>query len=136
MLQPKALPSGGKACLACCPLLNHLMALLRCVSGSKPVVSLPTKGRSFVASALHQDIEHVSMLIDCEPQIVQLAIDGEEHLIKMSFVTRLCPMLAQLVRILLAELLTPLADRLIGHDNPTLCQKLFHITIAQRKTTL
>jgi hypothetical protein len=35
-------------------------------------------GSLFVASALHQDIEHIAMLINCSPEIVQLAVDGEK----------------------------------------------------------
>jgi hypothetical protein len=33
------------------------------------------EGSSFVAPALHQDIEHVAILINRTPEIVQLAVD-------------------------------------------------------------
>lgn len=93
-------------------------------------------GSSLVAPALHEAIAHAAMLVDCAPQIVQRAIDGEEHRITMPFVTRLCPTLAQRIGRVLAELLTPLADRLIGHDDPALSQKRFHSTIAERETNV
>jgi hypothetical protein len=35
----------------------------------------------FVAVALHQNIEHVSVLINGSPEVVQFASDADEHLI-------------------------------------------------------
>ena len=37
--------------------------------------------RPGIAAALHQDIEHDAILIDGAPEIVQLALDPDEHLI-------------------------------------------------------
>ena len=60
-----------------------------------------------------------------------LAIDGEEYLIKMPLVTGSCSPTVQLIGILLTELLTPLADCLIRHDDSALSQKLFHIAVTE-----
>ena len=47
-------------------------------------------GGLFVRPALDQDIEHISTLINCWPELVQLASDLEKDRIKMPFVAGLC----------------------------------------------
>src|SRR4051794_23938134 len=41
-----------------------------------------------IAPALHQDVEDVPILIDCPPQIMNLAADADEHLVSMTLVHR------------------------------------------------
>jgi hypothetical protein len=41
----------------------------------------------FSPSALNQNVQHMPILVDRSPKIVQPAIDFEEHLIKMPFVS-------------------------------------------------
>jgi hypothetical protein len=43
----------------------------------------------FVAPSLHQNVQQIAMLIDSTPQVVEFAIDGEEHLIEMPFIAGL-----------------------------------------------
>lgn len=84
-----------------------------------------------VPPTLHENIEHMAILVDCAPQVIVLALDGKHHLVKMPFVAaqRLTP--AQRIGISLAEFQRLLADRLIhdddvatghelprGHENP------------------
>ena len=40
-------------------------------------------GGFVVTSGLHQDVERVSVLIHCPPEIMVLAVHGEHHLIQM-----------------------------------------------------
>jgi hypothetical protein len=87
--------------------------------------------RLFIAPALHQDIQNIAMLVNCTPEIVLLALDGEEHLIQMPLIAGLATLPAQLVRILLAKCSAPLADRLVGKPDPAGGHELFHITIAE-----
>src|SRR5262249_16880532 len=87
-----------------------------------------------VPTALDQDIQHVAVLIDHPPQIVTFALDGQKHFIEMPFVTRPRTATAQLIGILLAKFATPLADRLIGHDDSAFKQELFDITKAQTES--
>src|SRR5947209_12828546 len=68
-------------------------------------------GCFFVASALHQDIQHVAILIDRSPKEVFLATDGKDHLIHMPFVTTMRATTAQFIRIRLPKLQTPLSNR-------------------------
>src|SRR5262245_54608817 len=70
--------------------------------------------RFFVPTTLHQDIEHMAVLIDGPPQIIALTIDRQKHLIQMPLVARLRPSTPQPIGIVLPELQTPLADGFIG----------------------
>src|SRR5215813_7448585 len=86
-----------------------------------------------VPSALHQDIQYVPLLINCPPQIVILTLDRQKHFIKVPIIAGPGTAATELIRILLAELATPLANRLIGHDDSTFKQQLFDITEAEAK---
>ena len=44
-----------------------------------------------VAAALHQYVEHVSVLINRSPEVVQFASDADKHLVQKPFVTGLWP---------------------------------------------
>ena len=70
-----------------------------------------------VAPALHQDIEDLAILIDHPPEIVPLTTNREKDLVQMPLITALRAAVPKLIRIWLAELPTPLADRFIGHDD-------------------
>jgi hypothetical protein len=45
--------------------------------------------RVLIASALHENVEHVIILIDSPPQVMPLTIDCQEDLVQMPFVARL-----------------------------------------------
>ena len=45
-------------------------------------------GSTLVPAALHEDIQYVTFLIDCPPQVVPLPVDPQEHLVKVPLVTR------------------------------------------------
>src|SRR6516162_1873770 len=93
-------------------------------------------GALLVATALHQDIQHVIVLIHRAPQVMAFAIDREEHLIEVPFVAWLGASMLQLIGIILAKLQTPLADGFMGDVDPTLEQDLLHIAIAQREAVV
>lgn len=86
-----------------------------------------------VAPTLHQDIEHMTVLIDCTPEIVVLALDCEDHLVEMPFVPALRLTPAKFIGIALAELHRPLADRLVRDDDATACHQLFYVAKTQRE---
>jgi hypothetical protein len=88
-------------------------------------------GRVLVPPTLHEDIQHVPVLIDGPPEIVPLPIDGEEHLIKVPFVTWSRPSAPELIGIGLPKLPAPLPDRFIGHDDSAGEQQFFHIAVAE-----
>jgi hypothetical protein len=93
-------------------------------------------GRLLVPPSLHQDIEYHAILIHGPPQIVALFVDGDEHLIQMPFITRARTAPPQGIRIRLAKLATPLADRFVRHDDPPDKQELFDVAMAEGETEI
>src|SRR5258708_24722982 len=43
-------------------------------------------GSILVASALHEDVEDIAVLVHCSPQVMPLATDREKDLVQMPFV--------------------------------------------------
>jgi hypothetical protein len=70
-------------------------------------------------------------LIDGPPQVVLLAINFHEHLIKVPFIARPGPTSSQFVGKGLSKLLTPLADCFVGNADSTDQHQLFDITITE-----
>jgi hypothetical protein len=85
-----------------------------------PLEELPKEllGRGFVTATLHQDIEHVPVLIHRPPEIVPVAVDRQEDFVQIPFVTRAGASTTQLIRIRLAKLATPLADGFVRDVDP------------------
>ena len=87
--------------------------------------------RGFLVSvALHENIQHIAVLIHFSPQIVAFAINRKKYLIQVPFVARSGTPVAQLIRILLAELMSSCPDGFISHEDSTNEQELFDIAIA------
>ena len=76
----------------------------------------------FIPPPLHEDIEHVAILIGRAPEIVPLATDCYKHCIEMPRIAQSALTRAQLLRHRRAELQTPLADRFVAHRHPALCE--------------
>src|SRR5215510_3060058 len=88
-------------------------------------------GRVLIASALHENVEDVVVLIDGPPQVMPLTIDCQEDLVQMPFVARLRTPPSQPLGVVLPKLPTPFADGFVGHRDATFEQELFHIAVAQ-----
>ena len=73
----------------------------------------------------------MAVLIDGPPEIVPCPIDREKHLIQVPLVARPGTSAPELIGIRLAKLPAPLPDGLIGHDDATGEQELFHIAVAE-----
>jgi hypothetical protein len=84
-----------------------------------------------VAAALHQDIEHVVVLIDSAPEVMALSVDGQKHLIQVPFIPGLRATPTQAIGILLPKLSTPLTDSFMGYNDATLEQEFLHVAVAQ-----
>jgi len=92
--------------------------------------------RVCVPPALHQDIQHVAVLIDGSPQIRPFPIDGEKDLIQVPLVPTPRATAAEFVRVRLPKLQAPLAHGFVGHDDSALCQKLFDIAKTEREAEI
>jgi hypothetical protein len=86
--------------------------------------SLLMRRSAGVSSTLDQDVEHEAILIDPAPKPVLLAGDRDDDLIHMPFVAASGRALADAIGERLAELLPPLAHRLVGHADPARRQHL------------
>src|SRR5260370_8598460 len=89
-----------------------------------------------VASALHEDIQDVSILINSSPQIVGFAVDFQIHLVHMPCVSRFRTATAQLIGIHLPKFQAPLTHCFIRHHDSALCQKLFDIAKTEGETEI
>ena len=88
------------------------------------------RGRG-VPVVLDQDVEHDAVLVHRAPEIMQLAIDRQEHLIEVPCVARLRPALTELAGEVGAELEAPLPDALVADDDASLGQDKLHLAQAQ-----
>jgi hypothetical protein len=85
---------------------------------------------------LYENIQHVAVLIDGTPQVMPVAIDGENHLIQVPLITRTGTATPERIGILLAERAAPFADGFVGHDDPMDPEQLFDIAIAEAEAVI
>jgi hypothetical protein len=86
-----------------------------------------------VTAALHEDIEHMAILIDCTPQVIVLALDGQHDFVEVPFVAALRLTPAQLIGISLAKFKRPLTNRLVRDDDAATGHQFLNVAKAQRK---
>src|SRR6185436_3767280 len=70
--------------------------------------------RHRVAARLHQDVEHVAVLVDRAPQIMSGAVDRHEHLVEVPLVAGAGSPTTSLGGVVRPELRTPGPDRLVA----------------------
>ncbi len=93
-------------------------------------------GCVFVATALHEDIEHGAVLVDRPPEVGRFAIDRQEDLVEVPLVSRPWTSPPELIRILLTELERPATDGFVAEDDASGCHQFFDITKAERKAVV
>jgi hypothetical protein len=86
-----------------------------------------------IAMRLDQDVDHVAVLIHSTPEVMLLAIDSNEDFIQIPVIAQSTLPSLQFPDIVRTELMTPLPDRLIGHDNSPLGQEILYVSEAQRE---
>jgi len=86
-------------------------------------------GGGLIAPGRHQDSKHVAVRVDRPPARVLPTVARDEHLVEVPRVAGPQPPTAQFVRVGLAELATPLAHRLVRHDNAALGEELLHSAV-------
>jgi hypothetical protein len=87
--------------------------------------------RRLVPSALNENIEDTTVLVDSPPQRVLLAVDLQKNLVQVPVVSSFGTSSTKLIGILLAKLPTPLPHRLVRHDYTAGEQELFNVTITE-----
>ncbi len=84
-----------------------------------------------VPATLDQDVQHIAILVHGSPQIMLFAIDLDEHLIEVPFVTGSRTLAAQFVSVDLTELETPFTNRFVAECHTTHRHDFLHVTKAQ-----
>src|SRR6266851_8839087 len=86
-----------------------------------------------VASTLHQDVQHGSILVDGTPQPIPMLVDRESHFVQIPLVaaSRMTP--TKLTRQQWAEFETPEPDGLVTDLDPTFGEQLLDIAVAERE---
>jgi hypothetical protein len=93
-------------------------------------------GGCLVPPVLHEDVEHVAVLVDGPPQVLVLPVDLDEDLVQVPLVAGPWPTTAQSVRVGLAELGAPAAHCLVGDDHASLEQQLLDLAEAERESVV
>src|SRR3954470_21842802 len=89
-----------------------------------------------VPAVLDQDVEHDAVLVYRAPEIMQLTVDLQEHLIEVPSVAWLGPALTELAGEVGAELQAPLPDALVADDGASLGQDKLHRARAQAEDVI
>src|SRR6476620_9003590 len=76
---------------------------------------------------LHEHVEDHAILIDGAPEIMRDAVDLEEHLVQMPFVSGTCTPSPEASGIRRAELLAPPPDCFVTDHDPACRHQLFHV---------
>jgi hypothetical protein len=93
-------------------------------------------GGMLVASALHQDIKHITILINGSSEIMGLPVDCEKYLVQMPLVARLVATAFEFIGIRLPKFQRLLTDGFIRQDDVALRHYLFNITKTERKAKI
>lgn len=94
-------------------------------------VSVGSVGRRFIPGALHQQIQDIDILIHSPPEIVTLAVDGQQHFIHVLFAVWPGTPATELIGIRLPKLAAPLPNRFISHRDVACKQEVFDIATAE-----
>ena len=84
-------------------------------------------GRLAIPARLHEDIEDVTVLVHCAPEILAPALNGDEQLVEMPCVAQRASATSQAAGIVGPEGLAPLADLFVGDCNAPLDEQILHI---------
>jgi hypothetical protein len=88
-------------------------------------------GGAGITSSLHEDVDHITILIDGSPNIVDLPADGDEDFVDMPGVVELAFSALEPSAETGTELQTPSANRLVRYLNTPLGKEIFNISEAQ-----
>ena len=84
-----------------------------------------------IAPFLNQDIQYNTILINSAPEIVLHALDPNEHLVQVPFISWPWPASTQAIGESRAEFLAPASHGFVGDDDAALGQDQLHIAQAE-----
>lgn len=86
-----------------------------------------------VSSGLQEYIDHIAILVNSSPQVVQLAINLHEDLINKESISVPLVFALQTPGVLGTKLVAPQTDRFMTYHDATLSQKILNISVTQAK---
>jgi len=90
--------------------------------------------RVFVASALDENINRITVLVHSSSRIVTLSLNGDTYFIKVLGIPQATLSFLELVCIDRTKLLTPLANGFVGDGDVSFRQEFFDFTEAQTES--
>jgi hypothetical protein len=93
-------------------------------------------GRLRVAAALDQHVEHVAVLINGPPEVVQFALDADKYLIQKPLVAGLRSTPVEALGVGASEAQAPLTDGLVADHDVASGQDRFDFTQAQAEAAM
>ena len=91
-------------------------------------------GCSPIPVRLHEDVQDVTVLVHCAPQILLATLDRDEHLVEMPGVSQPTAPAPQLPGVDRPEPLAPLPNRLVGDRYASLREEIFSIAEAEAES--
>ena len=91
-------------------------------------------GCSPIPVRLHEDVQDVTILVYCAPQILLATLDRDEHLVEMPGVSDPTAPAPQLPGVDRTEPLAPLPNRLVGDRHASLREEIFSIVEAEAES--
>src|ERR1700674_988864 len=92
--------------------------------------------RLLIPPRLHQNIEHLAVLVDGAPQVLQLAVDAKKNFIEMPPVAESAAAGTNPLGVHSAKLQAPLAHALIADCDATLRHHFFDVSVAECKSKI
>ena len=86
-----------------------------------------------IASRLHEDVDHVAVLVHVAPETLSPAVNGDEELVQMPYIAHPAPAAAQCPGVVEPEGLTPLPDRLVRDGDHAFGEQIFDVAEARAK---
>ena len=97
-------------------------------------ISKESDGCSPIPVRLHEDVQDVTVLVYCAPQILLATLDRDEHLLEMPSVSHPTAPAPQLPGVDRTEPLAPLPNRLVGDRHASLREEIFSIAEAETES--
>ena len=93
-------------------------------------------GRTPIAAGLHEDVDHVTVLVHGPPEIPPLPLDGHEEFVQVPRVAQTASPAPQPPRVVAPECLTPVPNRLIRHRDTPFGEEIFDISETQAEAVV
>ena len=89
------------------------------------------RGGTPIAPGLHEDIDHVTVLVHSPPEILPLPLDGHKEFVQVPRVAQAASPAPQPPSVVEPERLTPLPNRFIRHGDTPFGEEIFNISETQ-----